>query len=197
MAQVHKTVLVEYSASHMRDLVEDVLAYPQFLPWCGGSAIRSQEGAITVASVTIDFHGVKQTFTTRNTRISDALLDIALVDGPFKRLEGHWKFVPLGEPAATVVTEGSPKGSGQVSSGVSTTGAGPTSGEEVGTGQGAPAAIVGCKVELSLEYEFSSRILERLIGPVFARICDTFVDCFVSRADQLKAADTLKTGNSL
>lgn len=154
MAQVHKTVLMEYSASHMRDLVEDVLAYPQFLPWCGGSAIRSHEASITVASVTIDFHGVKQTFTTRNTRVSDELLNIALVDGPFKRLEGHWKFVPLMEP-----------------------------------GEG--GAVLGCKVELSLEYEFSSRILERLIGPVFARICDTFVDCFVSRADQLKAAQRL------
>jgi len=194
MAQVHKTVLVEYSAAHMRDLVEDVLAYPQFLPWCGGSAVRSQEGSVTVASVTIDFHGVKQTFTTRNTRINDQLLDIALVDGPFKRLEGHWKFVPLGEPAAPVTTQSSPIGSGQDSSGVSPTGAGPIDGQKIGAGQGAPAAIVGCKVELSLEYEFSSRILERLIGPVFARICDTFVDCFVSRADQLKAADQLKTG---
>jgi len=161
MAQVHKTVLVEYSASHMRDLVEDVLAYPQFLPWCGGSAIQSLEGEVTVASVTIDFHGVKQTFTTRNTRVSDTLLDIALVDGPFRRLEGHWKFIPLGQ-----------------------------------TGEGTSDSVVGCKVELSLEYEFSSRILERLIGPVFARICDTFVDCFVERADQLKAAPLQKSKGS-
>jgi ribosome-associated toxin RatA of RatAB toxin-antitoxin module len=161
MAQVFKSVLVEYSAAHMRDLVEDVLAYPQFLPWCGGSAIQSQDGAVTVASVKIDFHGVKQTFTTRNTRVSDELLNIALVDGPFKRLEGHWKFTPLVEARDV---------------------------SEVGLAQEGAVKVLGCKVELSLEYEFSSRILERLIGPVFARICDTFVDCFVARADQLKAA---------
>ena len=41
----------------------------------------------------------------------------------------------------------------------------------------------GCKVELHLRYEFSSRLLERLVGPVFAHIAATLVDAFVRRAD--------------
>ncbi|WP_456298711.1 type II toxin-antitoxin system RatA family toxin [Chitiniphilus purpureus] len=42
-----------------------------------------------------------------------------------------------------------------------------------------------CKIEFSLDYEFSSRTLEAVIGPVFGRIAATFVDAFIARADTL------------
>ena len=42
-----------------------------------------------------------------------------------------------------------------------------------------------CKVLFRLEYEFSSRVLEQLIGPVFHNIANTFVDSFVKRADAI------------
>ena len=40
-----------------------------------------------------------------------------------------------------------------------------------------------CKIEFRLAYEFSSKIFEKVIGPVFGQIADTFVDAFVRRAD--------------
>lgn len=40
-----------------------------------------------------------------------------------------------------------------------------------------------CKVELDLHYEFSSRILEQVIGPVFSMIANSFVDSFCKRAE--------------
>ena len=40
-----------------------------------------------------------------------------------------------------------------------------------------------CKIEFRLAYEFSSKIFEKVIGPVFGQITDTFVDAFVRRAD--------------
>jgi ribosome-associated toxin RatA of RatAB toxin-antitoxin module len=43
----------------------------------------------------------------------------------------------------------------------------------------------GCKVELNLHYQFSSRILEKLIGPVFSHIADTMVDAFARRAERV------------
>ena len=52
--------------------------------------------------------------------------------------------------------------------------------EEVGLWLGA-----GCKVELSLRYEFSSLLLEKLVGPVFGFIANSMVDAFVKRAQQL------------
>jgi ribosome-associated toxin RatA of RatAB toxin-antitoxin module len=42
-----------------------------------------------------------------------------------------------------------------------------------------------CKVEFDLHYEFSHKLLETFLGPVFAHIANTFVDAFVHRADQV------------
>jgi ribosome-associated toxin RatA of RatAB toxin-antitoxin module len=39
-----------------------------------------------------------------------------------------------------------------------------------------------CKVEFELNYEFATPVLEGLIGPVFGRIADSFIDAFVKRA---------------
>lgn len=40
-----------------------------------------------------------------------------------------------------------------------------------------------CKAELDLHYEFSSRVLESLIGPVFGIIANSMVDSFCKRAE--------------
>jgi ribosome-associated toxin RatA of RatAB toxin-antitoxin module len=44
---------------------------------------------------------------------------------------------------------------------------------------------LACKVEFRLQYEFSSRILEKALGPVFHHIANTFVESFVKRAQQV------------
>jgi len=51
-----------------------------------------------------------------------------------------------------------------------------------------PLSKDACKVEFRLEYEISSRLLERLIGPVFHHIGNSFMDAFVRRAEQIHAA---------
>jgi ribosome-associated toxin RatA of RatAB toxin-antitoxin module len=43
----------------------------------------------------------------------------------------------------------------------------------------------GCKVAFRLNYEFSSKVLETALGPVFNHIVGTFVDSFVKRANQI------------
>ena len=48
-----------------------------------------------------------------------------------------------------------------------------------------PLGDAACKVEFHLQYEFSSRILEKLLGPVFNHIVSTFVESFVKRAQQI------------
>ena len=102
MAIVEKSVLVPYSAAQMFALVDDVAAYPQFLPWCGGSKINSVDGAIMNATVHIDYHHIKQSFTTRNERQIPHRIDITLLDGPFKHLDGDWRFIPLSYTACKI-----------------------------------------------------------------------------------------------
>ena len=40
-----------------------------------------------------------------------------------------------------------------------------------------------CKIDFELHYEFSSRLLENLIGPVFNMIANSFVESFRKRAE--------------
>lgn len=46
-----------------------------------------------------------------------------------------------------------------------------------------PLRADACKIEFDLRYEFSSRILEQIIGPVFSVIANSFVDSFCKRAE--------------
>lgn len=52
-----------------------------------------------------------------------------------------------------------------------------------------PLGDIGCKIEFRLNYEFSSKILEKIIGPVFSHISGTLVDCFIREADRLYGDD--------
>ena len=42
-----------------------------------------------------------------------------------------------------------------------------------------------CKVSLKLDYEFSSRLLEQVVGPVFGNISNSMVDSFIKRAESV------------
>jgi ribosome-associated toxin RatA of RatAB toxin-antitoxin module len=144
MADVHKKILVEYTPAQMFELVDRCEDYPQFLPWCGGTELITRDEAITAATLHINYHGIKAKFSTVNDKRFPAEMLIRLKDGPFTRLDGGWRFTPLGETA--------------------------------------------CKVEFDLHYAFSSRLLEKALGPVFSHIANTFVDAFVKRAAQVHGA---------
>lgn len=102
MAHVKKTVLVHHSASRMFLLVDDVEQYPKFLPWCGGVDLIQQDNATTVATLHIDYHGLRQNFTTENTKRFPESMEIQLKNGPFKHLNGSWHFLTLSEEACKV-----------------------------------------------------------------------------------------------
>lgn len=141
MAVVHKTVLINYSAEQMFNLVDKVEDYPEFLPWCGGVEVSERSDQSLTAKIKINYHGLKQSFSTQNTNVRPTGMTMRLVEGPFKHFEGRWTFKPLREDA--------------------------------------------CKIEFDMEYEFSSRILEGVIGPVFSMIANSFVDSFCKRAEQI------------
>jgi ribosome-associated toxin RatA of RatAB toxin-antitoxin module len=102
MAQVEKTVLVMHSCKQMFDLVDTVEDYPKFLPWCGGTDLHQRDAHITHATLYINYHGIKQHFTTHNLKQSPHQMDITLADGPFKHLEGHWHFIELRPDACKI-----------------------------------------------------------------------------------------------
>jgi ribosome-associated toxin RatA of RatAB toxin-antitoxin module len=99
MKTVHKSVLIWYRAQEMYALVTDVASYPQFLPWCDHADVVEQHADGMTAEVGIAIGAVRQTFTTRNRHTPGHAVDLQLVKGPFSRLEGHWRFTPLGDGA--------------------------------------------------------------------------------------------------
>lgn len=139
MAVVHKSVLVAFSAEQMFDLVDTVEDYPKFLPWCGGVEVRERSADRLIATLAINYHGVRQSFTTENTNVRPTMMKMKLLEGPFRHLDGTWTFKPLRADA--------------------------------------------CKIEFDLHYEFSNRLLDQIIGPVFGMIANSFVDSFCKRAE--------------
>lgn len=102
MKQISKSALLPYSASEMFALVTDIASYPEFLPWCGAARIITQEGEQLTASIDIAYKGVNKSFTTRNLMQRNKLLEMRLVDGPFKHLQGYWCFQALDEVSSKV-----------------------------------------------------------------------------------------------
>ncbi|MDQ2069108.1 type II toxin-antitoxin system RatA family toxin [Natronospira bacteriovora] len=102
MRTVKREALVPFSAQAMYDLVNDIESYPRFLPWCREARVLSREETEVTASLTLAKGGLRKSFTTRNTMEPGRLIDIQLVDGPFRHLEGEWRFEPLREDASKV-----------------------------------------------------------------------------------------------
>lgn len=102
MNKVEKTVLVMHSAAQMFALVDAVEDYPKFLPWCGGVDLLERSEASTSATLHINYHGIKQQFTTQNTKTYPNNMVINLKNGPFKRLDGNWRFVELRADACKI-----------------------------------------------------------------------------------------------
>jgi len=146
MAKVEKSALVPHTAQEMYALVAEVERYPEFLPWCRSARQRSNGDGSVTATIEMAKGPLHKSFTTRNHLREGERIEIRLVDGPFKRLDGTWRFEPRGQQ--------------------------------------------GCRVTLDLEFDFSSRLLRAVVGPVFHEIANTMVDAFCRRAANVYRAST-------
>jgi ribosome-associated toxin RatA of RatAB toxin-antitoxin module len=99
---INKSALVTYSAAQMYALVNDIESYADFLPWCRSSSILSQDVDEIRATIVIAHGSLNKAFTTRNRLQRDKMIEMRLEEGPFKRLEGFWRFDILGEQACKV-----------------------------------------------------------------------------------------------
>ena len=97
MTCIKKTALIPYSAAKMYELVADVDDYQHFLPWCGASKVLSKTEDEVKGQVEIQHMGMNKTFTTLNRMHKNKMIEMRLVDGPFKNLHGFWHFDALDE----------------------------------------------------------------------------------------------------
>lgn len=102
MHNIHKSAIVLHPAQKMFQLVDSVENYPQFLPWCGSTQIIERDHDKTIASIEINYKGIRQTFTTENTKWQNQEMIIKLIDGPFKSLSGQWMFKNLDKDSCQI-----------------------------------------------------------------------------------------------
>jgi ribosome-associated toxin RatA of RatAB toxin-antitoxin module len=100
MKHVKKSVLLWYSPREMYTLVTGIEDYPSFLPWCEKAEVLERDEAGMTARLTLAKGGVRHAFTTRNLHRHSEEVQVKLVDGPFSRLDGHWRFLPLSRAGA-------------------------------------------------------------------------------------------------
>ncbi|MDT8405940.1 MAG: type II toxin-antitoxin system RatA family toxin [Methylococcales bacterium] len=106
MTWVRKSALVRYPARQMFELVADIEAYAEFLPWCANSRIlRRLDERRVEAELKIAKGGFHKSFATQNHVVDDERIDMTLLNGPFRRLEGSWLFLPLREDASKISLE--------------------------------------------------------------------------------------------
>lgn len=94
MPRHHEKRLVPYSDEQMFALVADVERYPEFLPWCVATRIRSREGNTFTADVIAAFATLRERYTSRV--ILDPAAKTIVIDylhGPFEHLTNRWHFI--------------------------------------------------------------------------------------------------------
>lgn len=138
MPAINRSCVVPYTQEQMYILVDQVNLYSEFVPWCVKSVEHSRTEDEVHGELTFASSGIEKSFSTLNRLQPSKMIELRLVDGPFKQLEGFWRFEPVSDTES--------------------------------------------KVMLDLEFEFSSRLLAMMFGPVFEQVASSLVTSFTGRA---------------
>ena len=135
-----ETRLLPFSADQMFDLVLDVGQYPDFLPWCVATRVKSKSDREMVADMAVGFKMLREKYTSHVTWDKPHHIHIKDAGGPFNFLETDWQFRPTAE---------------------------------------------GVEVDFRIDFEFSSALLERVMGGIFTEAAHKMMQAFVTRAENI------------
>jgi coenzyme Q-binding protein COQ10 len=102
MPSFRTTRRVPFTPRQMFDLVADVERYPEFLPLCEALVVKQRERDgetdILIADMTVGYHAIRETFTSR-VQLDASRWEIVAQGapqalGPFRQLENLWHFRP-------------------------------------------------------------------------------------------------------
>ena len=139
MPLISRNALVPYSTEEMYNLVAAIEEYPKFLPWCRSTQVMSRDENEVKASIEIARGALNKSFATINRMQLNKMIEMRLLQGPFKHLQGFWRFEELKTHTA-------------------------------------------CKISFDLDFEFESKLLAVIAGPVFSQIANSMVEAFTRRA---------------
>jgi ribosome-associated toxin RatA of RatAB toxin-antitoxin module len=102
LRQIKRTALVPYACEVAFEVVDQIDAYSEFLPWCAESRVLQRTETEVIATLVLAKSGIRQSFTTKNQLMRPNVIGLSLVDGPFQQLEGGWVFDALGDAGCKI-----------------------------------------------------------------------------------------------
>jgi len=97
MTLVKRSRVVSYTCEQMYNLVDNIEEYDTFLPFIHKADVHHRDEVEVQATLEILAAGVTKSFTTRNRLQANKMIEIRLIDGPFKHLDGFWRFDEVDE----------------------------------------------------------------------------------------------------
>lgn len=92
MTQLQVSKVFPYTQGKLYDVVADVQAYPDFLPWCQKAVILEEKPGEILADLTIGYAFFKETFRSRVILTPHETIDVDYQQGPLKSLSNKWRF---------------------------------------------------------------------------------------------------------
>jgi coenzyme Q-binding protein COQ10 len=87
----------------MYRVVSDVERYPEFLPWVLALRVKSRQDRVVIAEMMVGYKAFREKYTSKVVLDPAQLtVNVTQADGPFRKLENHWRFVPKGPEACEV-----------------------------------------------------------------------------------------------
>jgi len=102
MHSFEETRLLPCASRDLYDVVMDIEAYPQFLPWVAAARILRRSGDDLDAELVAEFAGMRHSFQTTDRFLAGKMIEIRLKQGPFRFLESYWSFDDLGPESCRV-----------------------------------------------------------------------------------------------
>lgn len=92
MTIIQRSAIVPYTTEEMYLLVNAIEEYPQFIPWCHSTEVHHRDEDEIRATLCFEGGGFKKAFTTSNRLQKNKMVEMKLINGPFKHLQGFWRF---------------------------------------------------------------------------------------------------------
>ena len=101
---IKKEAIILKEIKTVFNIVNRVDLYKNFVPYCVDSKIIFEENDEMEAKLNFNLKGLKTSFTTRNKINENESIEMVLIDGPFKKLDGKWEFKEVGSKTIILLT---------------------------------------------------------------------------------------------
>jgi len=102
MRSFEETRELACTAAQIYGVVMDIEAYAEFLPWVADARILSRDDGELTAELVADLAGMHHSFRTVDRFVENKLVEIRLLEGPFRFLESVWTFEDIGDQRCRV-----------------------------------------------------------------------------------------------